>query len=181
MLVRSMLKVRNTSLRVRVAMDVLSEILATLRLEGYVSGGFVVGEAEGFRFPAHEGIKCYAVAAGSCWLQLDEEPLGIKLSLGDCVLLLHGPRFRLMTEPNQPCIDFPCGTQKRPAESSLDLKTNGCSIVGGHFVLARGSSDVLLRTLPPVSTAAALRMSGWRLWRFSEPTGRSLSWKPRLI
>jgi hypothetical protein len=49
-------------------MDPLSEILSLLKLDDWVSGGFVVGAKVGFEFPRHPGIKCYAAASGSCWL-----------------------------------------------------------------------------------------------------------------
>ena len=131
-------------------MDLLSQVLSVLRLEGYVSGGFVVGRVHGFRFPAHEGIKCYAVAAGSCWLQIHGDPSPVRLATGDCVLLPRGVRFCLRTDPGHSTVDFPCISPGHPAESKLDLKTDGCSIIGGHFILAGGHSEMLLHSLPPV-------------------------------
>ncbi len=130
-------------------MDLSSQVLAILRLEDYVSGGFVVGTAHGFRFPAHEGIKCYAVAAGSCWLHIDGDPSPVRLDTGDCVLLPRGLRFCLRTDPAHSTVDFPCNSQGYPGESKLDATAEGCSIIGGHFILARGHSELLLGSLPP--------------------------------
>jgi AraC-like DNA-binding protein len=131
-------------------MDLLSQVLSRLRLEDYVSGGFVVGTMHGFRFPAHEGIKCYAVAAGSCWLQIHGDPSPVHLDTGDCVLLPRGLRFCLRTHPAHSTVDFPCNSQGHPGASKLDLAADGCSIIGGHFILAGGHSELLLGSLPPV-------------------------------
>ena len=131
-------------------MDLLSQVLLKLRLEDYVSGGFVVGTMHGFRFPAHEGIKCYAVAAGSCWLQIDGDPSPVRLDIGDCVLLPRGLRFCVQTHPAQSTVDFPCGPKGHPPASKVDLAADGCSIIGGHFILAGGQSELLLGSLPPI-------------------------------
>jgi AraC-like DNA-binding protein len=152
-----------------VRVDVLSEVLATLKLDHYVSGGFVVGHETGYRFPPHAGIKCYAVADGSCWLKTGLNASAIRLEAGDCVLLSRGEPFCLMAEPAQPCIDFPCGTTETLIEPAPGAETGSCLIVGGHFVLGDGISDAFLHTLPPVvhiraqSETTPLRMSFERM------------------
>jgi AraC-like DNA-binding protein len=130
--------------------DLLSQVLSRLRLEEYVSGSFVVGTKQGFRFPAHKGIKCYAVASGSCWLQIHGDPSPVRLDTGDCILLPRGLRFCLRTHPAHSSVDFPCISQGHPVASKLDLAADGCSIIGGHFILAGGHSELLLGSLPPV-------------------------------
>jgi AraC-like DNA-binding protein len=150
-------------------MDVLSEVLSTLKLDHYVSGGFFVGHETGYRFPPHAGIKCYAVASGSCWLKANLKASAIHLKAGDCVLLSRGEPFCLMTQCRQACIDFPCGTTGTLIEPAPGAKTGSCLIVGGHFVLANGISQAFLHTLPPVvhiraqSGATTLRMSFERM------------------
>jgi AraC-like DNA-binding protein len=150
-------------------MDVLSEVLTTLKLDHYVSGGFVLGRETGYRFPSHAGIKCYAVASGSCWLKTDFNATAIHLQAGDCVLLSRGEPFSLMTEPGQPCIDFPCGNTETLIEPAPGVEGGSCLIVGGHFVLGDGISEKFLHTLPPVvhiraeSGTVTLRMSFERM------------------
>lgn len=150
-------------------MDVLSEVLATLKLEHYVSGGFVVGSETGYRFPPHAGIKCYAVAAGSCWLKTKPQASAIRLKTGDCVLLSRGDPFCLMNEPAQSCMDFPCGIQETLIVPAPGVQTGTCLIIGGHFVFADGVSEIFLHTLPPVvhieeqSQNSALRLSFERM------------------
>ena len=150
-------------------MDVLSEVLTTLKLDHYVSGGFVLGRETGYRFPSHAGIKCYAVASGSCWLKPDLNATAIHVQAGDCVLLSRGEPFCLMTEPGHSCIDFPCGNTETLIERAPGVEAGSCLIVGGHFVLGDGISEKFLHTLPPVvhiraeSGTVPLRMSFERM------------------
>jgi AraC-like DNA-binding protein len=130
--------------------DLLSQVLSRLHLEEYVSGSFVVGTKQGFRFPTHKGIKCYAVASGSCWLQIHGDPSPVHLHTGDCILLPRGLRFCLRTDLAHSTVDFPCISPGHPVASKLDLAAHGCSIIGGHFILAGGHSELLLGSLPPV-------------------------------
>ncbi len=55
-------------------MDPLSDVLSLLKLRSYVSGGFDVGGEWSVQFPEHDGIKCYAVVSGQCWLSVEGVP-----------------------------------------------------------------------------------------------------------
>lgn len=146
-------------------MDVLSEVLATLRLGHYVSGGFIVGRETGYRFPPHSGIKCYAVVTGFCWLKTTNKGAAIRLEVGDCVLLSHGEPFRLTAKTHQRCIDFPCDTTETLVGPPSNDEDANCLMIGGHFVLGKGVAEAFLHLLPPVihipaeSGTAALRVS----------------------
>lgn len=132
-------------------MDPLSETLSLLRLERYVSGGFVVGAKVGFHFPKHSGIKCYAAASGSCWLSLEgaEEP--VRIEEGDCFLLPQGLPFCLATDLSLPRVNFPCDIETRnPGDEVLYDETGGCSIVGGVFPFSGRHSELLLNSLPSI-------------------------------
>ena len=150
-------------------MDILSEVLATLKLDHYVSGGFFIDNKTGYRFRAHAGIKCYAVVSRYCWLKTERGTSAIRLGAGDCVLLSPGEPFCLMVDPSQPCVAFPCGTSELLVGPEPDAPEGSCLIVGGHFVLAEGVSDALVRMLPPVvhiqeqAGTAALRLSFERM------------------
>ena len=49
-------------------MDPLSDVLSLLRPRSYRFGGFEAGGDWSIQFHAYEGIKCYAVVSGECWL-----------------------------------------------------------------------------------------------------------------
>ena len=52
-------------------MDPLSDVLSLLKPRSYMSGGFDVGGEWSVQFPRHDGIKCYAVVSGQCWLSVE--------------------------------------------------------------------------------------------------------------
>lgn len=68
-------------------MDPLSEVLALMKPQVYVFGGFAVLDDVAIHFPKHQGIKCYAVLAGQCWLVVEGVPEPVLLHAGDCFLL----------------------------------------------------------------------------------------------
>ncbi len=147
-------------------MDPLSDVLALLKPRSYKAGGFDAGGDLSIRFPEHEGIKCYAVVSGQCWLGVEGVPDPVRLSTGDCFLLPRGRPFRLASDLTLTPID--AYTMFRAKGNGSFSSYNGggeCSIVGGHFVLDGDHADILLGMLPPIvhirkeSDKAALRWS----------------------
>ena len=45
------------------------------------------------QFGQHEGIKCYAVVSGQCWLSVEGVPDAVRLKAGDCFLLPQWTAF----------------------------------------------------------------------------------------
>jgi hypothetical protein len=78
--------------------DPLSEVLSLLKPRSYSSGGFDVGGELSIQFPQHEGIKCYAVISGQCWLSIAGVADAVRLEAGDCFLLPSGRPFRLASD-----------------------------------------------------------------------------------
>ncbi len=129
-------------------MDPLSEVLSLLKLKSYVSGGFVVDANMGFDFPRYQGIKCYAVSSGSCRLSVQGGPDAVLMTAGDCVLLPRGLPFCLATDLSLPRVNFSPELAVRKASVEVLDGEGGCSILGGHFVLTGGHSEILLSSLP---------------------------------
>ncbi len=131
-------------------MDPLSDVLSLLKPRSYSSGGFDLGELS-IQFPRHEGIKCYALVSGQCWLSVDGVPDAVRITAGDCFLLPRGQPFRLARDLTSTPIDF---------RTILSMKGDGrigkfngggdCFIVGGHFVLSGDHAGILLGVLPPI-------------------------------
>ena len=65
-------------------MDPLSDVLSLLKPCSYIAGGFDVGGELSVRFGRHDGIKCYAVVSGQCWLSVEGVPDAAHLETGDC-------------------------------------------------------------------------------------------------
>ena len=132
-------------------MDPLSDVLSLLKPRTYVTGGISAGGPWSLRLPAYEGIKCYAVAAGECWLLVEGIDQPVRLRAGNCLLLPHGRPFVLASDLTIPSVD---------ARTLLSVvgRYNGVLsvspgedvfLIGSHFAL-EGDARFLLDVLPPI-------------------------------
>ncbi|MBM7044191.1 MULTISPECIES: AraC family transcriptional regulator [Rhizobium] len=132
-------------------MDPLSDVLSLLKPRSYTFGGFDVGGDWSIRFGRHEGIKCYAVVSGQCWLSVEGVPDPVRLKTGDCFLLPRGWPFCLTNDLALPPIDARA-LFSRPKNGGIRLLNGGGDFwgVGGHFVLSGDNAGILLGVLPPI-------------------------------
>jgi len=80
-------------------MDPLSDVLAVLKPQSYLTTGFDAGGDWAFRFGNQPGrIKCYAVTSGACWLTVDGVRDPIRLTTDDCFVLPSGRPFALASD-----------------------------------------------------------------------------------
>ena len=114
-------------------------------------GGFDVGGDWSLQFPAHDGIKCYAIASGQCWLVVEGVAEAVYLRSGDCFLLPLGRPFRLTSDLDLPPVDFRT-LYKRPLNGGIAVWNGGGDLsgVGGYFGLEKNHASILLGMLPPI-------------------------------
>lgn len=148
-------------------MDPLSDVLSLLKPRSSMAGGFDVGGEWSVQFPQHDGVKCYAVVSGQCWLLVDGIMDAVRLESGDCFLLPHGRPFRLATDLALAPVDALTLLASAKGQGGLSLINGGggCCIVGGFFTFTGNHAGILLRALPPIvhlereSDKAAMRWS----------------------
>ena len=153
-------------------MDPLSDVLSLLKPRSTLVGGFDAGAPWSVRFSQRLGIKCYAVAAGECWLSMDGVPEPVRVRTGDCFLLPRGWPFRIASDLALPPVDAAAIFPVRPAGGIVVFNGGGSfSVVGGHFALDGDHAGMLLGMLPPVvhirseTDRAAMR---WSLERMKQ-------------
>lgn len=131
-------------------MDPPSSVLSLLKPRGHLSGRFDIGSKQAILFPKYEGIKCYAVLAGTCWLTVpDAEP--VLLRENDCFLLPSGRGFSLATDdPAHPVELHVLLAALYNGASGFYDGDPACTLAGGHFLLGGDPADLLLGFLPPV-------------------------------
>lgn len=133
-------------------MDPLSDVLALLKPQSYLTAGLNAGGDWAIRFENRPGtIKCYAVMSGTCWLSVDGVNEGVRLTEGDCFMLPGGRSFTMASDTRVPAV---------PAQDVLTLAPLGGVIVhngggdvmlaGARFELDRRKAEALLGALPPV-------------------------------
>lgn len=132
-------------------MDPLSDILSLLKPRSYACGGLDAGSDASISFPAHDGIKCYAVVNGEAWLAVDGIVDPVLLTAGDCLVLPHGRPFRLATDLDLPSVYYHMlFADRSPGMVSSFNGGGGCMLVGGYFALDGKHADILLGVLPPI-------------------------------
>ena len=132
-------------------MDPLSGVLSLLKPRSTMCGGFDVGGEWSLQFPKHEGIKCYAIVSGQCWLSVENVPEAVHLKTGDCFLLPLGRPFRLASDLALEPVDFR-SLYPTPLNGRIASWNGGGDVsgVGGYFGLEGNHAGILLGMLPPI-------------------------------
>ena len=133
-------------------MDPLSDVLALLEPRSYRVGGFEAGGDWSVRFGAYEeGIKCYAVTAGRCWIAVEGVEVPVLLEEGDCFLLPHGVPFQIGSDPKLTADDWRRHFVGSPEGTVVKLNGGcGVTVLGSHFQFVGPHAEMLLGLLPPI-------------------------------
>jgi AraC-like DNA-binding protein len=150
----------------QISMELLSDVVSSLKPAIYIAPSLDVGVDWAIQFPAGQGVKFDVVLQGSCWIQVEGNPHPHNLHQGDCFLLTSGRSFLAGSD-----LTF-------PATDARAVFTNGCDsvvrhqgggdlfLVGGRFGFMEQYADSLFRSLPPIiisrtdsEEASALRSS----------------------
>jgi AraC-like DNA-binding protein len=132
-------------------MDPLSDVVSALELRRHLVGGFTAGGRWSVSFEAHRGVKCYAVAAGACWILVDGGEGPVRLEEGDCFLLPRGQPFRIGSDLDDPSDDWKSHFCSAGEGSLVPLNQgSGVTVLGGHFDLVGSQADMLYDILPPI-------------------------------
>jgi AraC-like DNA-binding protein len=131
-------------------MDPLSDVLSLLKPKSYMSGGWDMGGEWSVSFCKHDGIKCYALVSGRCWLCMEGVPEPVHMEAGDCFVLPRGKPFHLTSDPALTPVDA-MSVMKLPLNGAIATVNGGgdCFGVGGHFGFT-GNAGMLLEMLPPI-------------------------------
>lgn len=132
-------------------MDPLSDVLSLLKPRTYVTGALTGGGRWSIQFPAHQGIKCYSVVTGECWLSMEGVKEPSLFRAGNCLLLPHGRSFRLASDLTMPPMDAWKLLSTVESYNGILSVSPGDDffLLGSHFALD-GDARFLLDVLPPI-------------------------------
>ncbi len=132
--------------------DPLSDVLSLIKPRNYASGGLTAPKSWALSFIAFEGIKCYSVVQGECWLSCEGLGEPIRIEEGDCVLLPHGRPFVLASDLTLPHMDAGTFFAAGKYNGIQSLGSGGVLfLLGCHFSFEQDAS-FLLDVLPPILT-----------------------------
>ncbi len=132
-------------------MDPLSDVLSLLKPRSYMFRGLDAAAPWSLQFPPLDGIRCYAILSGTCWLAVDGDDDPIRLTPGDCVLLTRRQSFQLTSNPAlMPSDAIALFSSAR--EGGVAIVNGGGEVtgLGGFFTFAGQHASVLLAMLPAV-------------------------------
>src|ERR1700685_2072509 len=118
-------------------MDPLSDVISLLEPRSYLVGGFEAGGDWSIRFDPFNGIKCYAVTAGACWLAIEGVGEPVLLEEGDCFLLPRGRPFSARRAAvgdvaRHVAANRPSAKGKRAQDVALGLRPDGTGAERGQ-------------------------------------------------
>ena len=132
-------------------MDPLSDVLTLLKLRRLKTGGADVAGPMSVRMPPHDGLFCYAVLRGICWVSLEGGAPPVRLTAGDCVILPSGRPFRIGSDADLPPVDAGVMFADRTNGGIVTYNGGGdCFLYAGHFDFDSREAAMLLSVLPPI-------------------------------
>ncbi|MDB4993087.1 MAG: Transcriptional regulator, AraC family [Myxococcaceae bacterium] len=144
-----------TPTRAASEVDVLADILDTMRLDNLFYGRLELGAPWAFRMSAGESFHFYIVARGTASIEVEGGGPPVPLSAGDVALLLQGASHTLRdARGSKSKIVLEAGRciGAHPGNEAVRRGGNGAqtSVVAGRFQFAGGLGTSLLERLPPM-------------------------------
>jgi AraC-like DNA-binding protein len=133
-------------------MDVLTDVLQTVRVRAACYGRFELGAPWGVRVPAGENAAFHVVLQGNCWLEIEgNEP--VALGSGDLVALPHGHEHVLRDKQGSRAYPFHEVVQEQLCEGDRVVQFGGdgslTTLVSGRIEFEDRRHNPLLGVLPP--------------------------------
>lgn len=128
-------------------MDVLSDILVTMRT-GRPSAAHTFSHAPwGVRFHRGTTAGCHVVLSGSTWF-LSELADPIQLGVGDVLFTPHGDGYALVDQPGSPIVDFEPTTASPMDEMRIDGVGAVTELLCASYLFDPARPHPLLASLP---------------------------------
>jgi AraC-like DNA-binding protein len=135
-------------------MEVLADVLQTLKLHGTVYFHARLQAPWGMEIPSGPFVGFHVVTQGECWIDtLNPRPL-VRLSGGDVALFPHGDGHLLLHKPGASAIPAK-DLLSRPANTDLLESPESTSLICGHFEYDSELSHPLFDTLESCIQARA--------------------------
>lgn len=154
------------------AMDVLTDVLQTVRVSSVCYGRVELTAPWGLEVGSSPAASFHVVLRGNCWLEVDGRPEAVPLTSGDLFALPHGHRHVLRDAPDtkaQP-LDELIGACGGALGGTLRVGTGlgaPSTLVCGAFEFEDRRHNPLLSVLPPL---VLIRGEDGRAVQWLEPT-----------
>src|SRR5258708_3947375 len=132
-------------------MDPLDDAFSAMRVRESLSARLDAGAPWAVRFREGKAARFGLVVAGSCWLTIEAPAKSIRLSAGDCYVILDGSTYTLGDDPRSPaqnCFDV----VPKLVDGAVSIGGGGvaATVVTGWFVYDELGARPLIALLPRV-------------------------------
>jgi AraC-like DNA-binding protein len=133
--------------------DPLSDVLALLDIEGFLSRRLEASGSWALRFPEYRHMKFGGIIEGSRWIWIEGATPPLKLDAGDFYLLSHGGPYCFASDVKAKPVDGLAFMEEHLQPDGVvrfrggDGRTVG---TGGRFTFHDETSALLLASLPPL-------------------------------
>ncbi len=144
-------------------MDVLTDILSTLRLQGTVYFQADFRSPWGMDIKGGSVANFHLVVKGRCWLRGPGQNKISELNEGDMVVFAHGDRHALLHSPEaeaMPANEL-IGTAKHSTQPEFGGNGEATTLICGHYDLERAGDHPLLAALPALILLHKEEQSDW--------------------
>lgn len=137
-----------------VPVDVLTDVLQTVRVSSVCYGRVELGAPWGIRVPESEAASFHVLLRGNAWLEVEGAGEPVALASGDLFALPHGRAHTLRDALDTPAIPIAeiVGCADDCSTASLKVGGNGtaATLVCGAFQFEDRKHNPLLNVLPPL-------------------------------
>ncbi|HEV8112659.1 MAG TPA: AraC family transcriptional regulator [Planctomycetota bacterium] len=134
-------------------MDVLTDVMQTVRVRSHLYGRLELGAPWGMEFGACDRPGFFIVSRGNCWLEVTGIDGPVPLAGGDFVFLPKGRAHTLRDACDTPTVPIDEVFKDCPGSGQV-LKHGGAgapvSLVCGCFLFEDGGRNPLVESLPPM-------------------------------
>lgn len=134
-------------------MDVLSDILSSLRLSGGVHFRCELSAPWGMAIPRTPSADFHVIVRGNCWLRVPGHQEPIALQGGDVVVFFHGGAHGLVDAPDRQARPIAEIVEGQSLENYGPVTYGGggppATVLCGYFEFDRDSLHPLVAALPP--------------------------------
>lgn len=130
-------------------MDVLGDVLRTIRLRGSIYFNECFCSPWGMSIDSSTKTSFHIIVKGAAWLKLDDKKTPIKLEVGDIVIFPQGAAHRILDSPNSKCLkgsDVVEAYQK--GINVFDGELDSFNIICGYVEFERTLSHPFINSLP---------------------------------
>jgi AraC-like DNA-binding protein len=134
-------------------MDPLSDVFLLLRVQSVLSARIEVSGPWSMRFSEYEHIKFAGILEGSFWLWFEDGTPPVKMNAGDFYLLTRGQAYCTGSDPSIKPIDGRAAMSDYLCADGIVRYGDGgekMSAAGGRFTFDANTSELLLKSLPPL-------------------------------